>query len=499
MKKRIMGMVLALTMLTIYVPCVYAAEIIHSGNCGYNGISLHGYGDNLTWTLDSEGTLTVSGEGEMYYAVSGDRQPWREYREQIMTVILEDGVEEIGHSAFYGFSNLKNVKIPDSITSIPLGTFGNCSSLEKIHFGKNITSIDTLTAFNGCSSLKEIIIDEENEKYCSIDGVVYSKDKETLYKYPPGKIGNSYNILNSVNIIDSGAFRESNLKEITIPNGITDVGGKWSTRVFHNCKLLETINIPESVIVMDRGNFDGCSSLQNINVDEQNQTFSSVDGVLFNKDKTILYVYPQSRKGSYSIPEGVERCYFTDCENLTNVIIPKSMTEINRNMFAGCSGLTSMIIPDNISNIGSWAFEKCSNLTNITISGNIKSISLNAFEGCSSLTDVYYSGTEADWEKIDIDESGNSALKNANIHYNHIVSQPIEPKHFIISETSVTNTSDTEQTAAIIIAEYDGGKLTNVTTEKITFAANETKAFTVPQGGKIFVWNSLSGMQPLVK
>lgn len=73
------------------------------------------------------------------------------------------------------------------------------------------------------------------------------------------------------------------------------------------------------------------------------------------------------------------------------------------------------------------------------------------------------------------------------------------PKYFTVLGSSVTNKADTVQTAAIIIAEYNGGKLTNVTTEKITFAANETKAFTIPQGGKIFVWDSLSGMQPLVK
>ena len=153
MRKRILSMIMAIAMLLMAVPYVYAnettaeisakngedtAELAEatSGTCG----------ENLTWTLDNEGTLTISGTGAMtdYYYDA----PWHSSSENIKSVVIEDSVTSIGYSAFYGCSNLTSITIPDSLTSIGEWAFGCCSSLTSITIPDSVTSIGE-RAFSG--------------------------------------------------------------------------------------------------------------------------------------------------------------------------------------------------------------------------------------------------------------------------------------------------------------------------------------------------------------
>ncbi len=135
----------------------------------------------------------------------------------------------------------------------------------------------------------------------------------------------------------------------------------------------------------------------------------------FCKDKNI--VISATYKG---LPVTSIEGAFYNYSNLTNVVIPDSVTSIGRYAFQGCSNLTNVVIPDSVTSIGEYAFESCSSLTSIVIPDSVTSIGGWAFWNCSSLTDVYYTGSEAEWKAIPIEPSTNAPLTNATIHYNYV-------------------------------------------------------------------------------
>lgn len=127
-----------------------AADTVASGTCGAEG-------DNLTWTLDSEGVLTISGTGAMEDYSSYRYVPWYANRDSIKTVSIGSGVTNIGEWAFYGCSSLDSTTIPDSVTNIGYLAFSNCSNLTSVTMGSGVTNIGG-SAFYNCSSLASITI-----------------------------------------------------------------------------------------------------------------------------------------------------------------------------------------------------------------------------------------------------------------------------------------------------------------------------------------------------
>ena len=145
--------------------------------------------------------------------------------------------------------------------------------------------------------------------------------------------------------------------------------GDWA---FYGCTKLTSVTIPDSVTGIGYAALSKCSSLTSIDVGEANTEYSSEDGVLFDKNKTVLIHFPAGKGGHYTIPDGVTSIgdhAFIKCISLTSVTIPDSVTSIGALAFRDCI-LTSVRIPDSITNIKDWAFSSCSSLTSIIFEGN---------------------------------------------------------------------------------------------------------------------------------
>ena len=357
MKKRIFSFVLAVLMIASLLPATaLAADVVASGTCGAEG-----NGSNLTWTLDSEGVLTISGSGDMYnYGSSDFSAPWDGSRSRVKSVVIADGVTSIGEYAFFYCESLTSVTIPDSVTSIGKYAFFCCTSLTSVTIPDSVTSIGRF-AFSNCTSLTSVTIPDS----------VTSIGEYAFYYC---KSLTSMTIPDSVTSISSSTFAScTSLTSVTIPNSVTSIG----EYAFYDCKSLTSVTIPGSVTSIGLYAFASCTSLTGIWVAEGNSHYANdASGVLFNKDKTTLVQCPGAF-AAYTIPD--------------------SVTSIGDNTFDHCTSLTSVTIPDGVTSIG-W----------------------RAFSNCTSLTDVYYAGSKAQWKAISISSTGNDDLLTANIHYNYV-------------------------------------------------------------------------------
>ena len=375
--RRLTALALALCMLAALTSEIFAADTVASGYCGSEGD-----GKNLTWTLDSEGTLTISGKGEMKdYDYFSD--PW--VRSAVKCVSIESGVTCIGDYAFHNCTNLTGVTIPNSVTSIGGSAFSDCSSLTSITIPSSVTSIGRF-AFSGCSSLTSITIPSS---VTSIGERVFEGCSSLTSVTIPNSVTSigegafngcssltSITIPNSVTSIGEWAFSDcSSLTSITIPNSVTSIGG----RAFDSCISLTSVTIPNSVTSIGGYAFEGCSSLTSVTIPN---SVTSIGESAFNGCISLT---------SITIPSSVTSIgeyTFSYCSSLTSITIPNSVTSIGESAFEGCSSLTSITIPSSVTSIGRFAFSDCSSLTSITIPSSVTSIGERVFVGCSSLTSV---------------------------------------------------------------------------------------------------------------
>ncbi len=173
------------------------------------------------------------------------------------------------------------------------------------------------------------------------------------------------------------------LTSVTIPVNVTKIGNG----AFEGCTGLTSITIPAGVTQIESNAFDYCTGIESFNVDENNRVYTSVDGVLMNKEKTAIIRYPIGKSGSgYVVPDGVTHIAdhaFSGCDSLSSVTILEGVTSIGKDAFWGCSGLTSITIPESVTSIGDGAFAECTGLTNIRIPSSVTSIGHNVFEVCT--------------------------------------------------------------------------------------------------------------------
>ncbi len=220
-----------------------------SGDCG----------DTLTWVKNGSGTVTISGEGDMwdYDSEGSNRSPWAGDR-SIRKVIVKEGVRSVGKNAFSGCSEMEEVELPESLTEMHSEAFSECSSLEEVDIPENVTTIEN-NVFVDCSSLTTINVEEENMVYTSVEGVLYDSEVETLITCPAGRTG-YFEVPDGVTSLESCAFYSSRLTEISLPEGII----RLEEEVFYRCERLTTITLPGSLIEIEYEAFYWCDLLTNI-------------------------------------------------------------------------------------------------------------------------------------------------------------------------------------------------------------------------------------------
>lgn len=333
-----------------------------------------------------------------------------------------------------GFQNakIKSITIPNSVTSIGSSAFNGCINLTNVIVPDSVKNI-SFNAFFGCNSLENITL--------PFIGASTTETENTHFGY----------IFGGIDSLNSSDRIPSTLKAVTLTKAT-----RIDSEAFYNCDSLTSVTIPNSVTHIGDLAFYNCDCLTNISVSNNNATYKSIDGNLYDKDGNTLIQYAIGKANeSFTIPDSVKnisQSAFNGCTSLTNVIIPDNVTEIGDSAFKsctnltnisigngvtaikdsafyGCSSLASVSIPDSVTNIGESIFNRCSNLasaiigkaitsistgmftmcrnlTNIVIPDGVTSIGAGAFSGCTNLENVIISNS--------VTSIGNSAFSNCN-------------------------------------------------------------------------------------
>ena len=319
-------------------------------------------GENLTWVLNlADSTLTISGYGDMYdYDVWNDEtyfpMPWEEFLyDNIKNIVLPDGITSIGDFAFLNDSyNMTSIHLPEGIRRIGKYAFAGNYGLTSISIPASVELIDT-AAFYYCTELTAVQVNSNNRHYCSENGVLFNKDKSTLIIYPAMKQDSYYALPSNVKVIETAAFMSCQaLTEIVLPYGLTTI----SSEAFNYCTNLAEINIPNSINYIGEDVFYE-TALYN---DESNWT----DGCLY-WDNCLI--------GTYDIPD--------------NYVIANGTRIIAGGTF-NTSELREITIPASVISIGEYAFSWCNNLQKITVLGeNPPILGANVFEEVSRNIPLY--------------------------------------------------------------------------------------------------------------
>ena len=447
MKKRLLSMILAISMVLTFLPVsaipAFAADESStqpmSGNCGYYGGIPNASSDTVKYTLiqnnkDNDNptyTLKIEGTGKMAYYNSSAMVPWNSYRTSITKVEIGENVESICDYAFQNCA-LTSINIPDSVKYMGYSVFADCSSLnsvtgmasvKNINFStfKKCVSLTTISipngvtriwddAFSGCTSLTSINIPDG---VTNVGSNAFSGSGLT-----------SINIPDSVKYMDHSVFAGcSNLSSVTGMASVTNI----SAAAFENCVSLTAINIPNGVAQIYDDAFSGCTNLTSIHIPDTvteigdnafkecihlktvtgmngvkqvgrfyGSTFygckalTSIhipDSVVTIKPKTFADSGLTSVTGMKNVTS-IANAMFYECTALKSVPEMEKLITIEGNAFYDCKQLTKVTIPDSVTTIEYGAFSGCSSLTSVTIPDSVTTIETGAFSGCSSLTSV---------------------------------------------------------------------------------------------------------------
>lgn len=458
MKKKILSIVVIVAMVLI---CVGNMNILAANASGTTG--------EVNWAL-SGSVLNIYGTGAMEDYASISSAPWYKYSSDITAINIQSGVTSIGNCAFAG--NMKNVTavniantvkvigskafylvcpesitIPDSVVEIKREAFS--PSAKVINVGKGLKTFAP-DAFG--TRITRINVSKDNEYFCSVDGVLFTKDMTRLVRYPAAKSGDEYVIPETVEVIGENAFNYAvAVKTLTIPKGVTAI----ENNAFFRSEGIERVNI---------------ESLENwCKISFGNISTSPVSG------DAILYV---------------------NGKEIKHLVIPEGVTEIAPYAFNLYGNLQSVTIPKDVEIIGECAFRYCSGLETVYMSSTVEEIGNSAFAGNSILKKVYYQGSEAQWSVLDFNYGRyNASLFDGEITFNYLM--PSIDSVTTEGENVNITLSDHEAGGIVLTVLYNGDMVKKVlVNEACETVSVEIDEYCVDKA-KVIWLESMESLKPL--
>ncbi len=445
-KVAILGLLLAALLLILAGGAL--ADDVRSGNCG----------ENVTWSVNDEGTLTFSGKGPMeeFFEFSDDGWmmwsppywDWNkteaggttESRRQIKRVIIKSGVTTIGGGALRDLDGLEEISIASTVESIGPWAFDNDTAIKSITIPKSVKSIGE-RAFYECYALQNVNVASGNSDYKSVNGVLFTKDGSQMIYYGAGRTASSYAVPAGVKVLHPSTFSYAQaLTEVTLPDGLEEIRD-WA---FGHTGL-KRVYLPSTLKKVDYCAFGGCDNLKDIYYDGTaskwkkvkidpsyddyllgvtihfsdgtvDDTLSSLvrrgkcgedltwslntDGVLVIEGKGAMEDYAQmteTRYDEWGYPSTQVKYYTYPWRDVADSIL-------------------AVRIEKGVTSIGNMAFTAIGSLRSVFLPISLKSVVYGAFHD-TGLRDVYYAGTQAQWNAVSKGQY-NAPLIDARFHFN---------------------------------------------------------------------------------
>lgn len=345
----------------------------------------------------------MSGTGEI-----DDNGSWRLHRSSTKSVIIEDGIEEIGENAFRNYSDLSYIYIPNTVTEIGDRAFYYCTSLESITIPASVTDMGEFIFYG--STLKTVTFQEGATIIC-----------ENTFR------GSEYleNVVlpNSITTIEDRAFYVcTSLKEITLPNSVTS----WGEFIFYG-SALETVTFREGLQMIGENAFRGADKLKTVNFPS---TLTEI------KDRAF---YVTEDLEEITLPASLKKMgeFIFYGSGLKKATIAEGATTVYAGVFRACDKLEEVHLPSTITEIQDRAFYACDSLESIVIPASLKKMGDYVFYG-SDLDTIYFCGSQSDWNGIKI--RNNSEISKAQIIFDYVpeVVQSDSPEKENSLETEIT-------------------------------------------------------------
>lgn len=350
------------------------------------------YSEGLSYTENSDGTLTLAGlgsctdtvlrvpathEGKTVTAVA---EGAFEDQAALTGILLPDTVTTIGSSAFYGCLGLVEMTLPASLTSISRMAFGSCRNLTSITVPASLATVQ-IEAFTRCDSLVNVYISDLSA-WCAIEflGLASNPLARNGKLYVNGALVTDLVIPDGVTKILANAFYGcSSIMSVTMPSGVTEIGNS----AFYDCEGITTVTFSDHITYIGASAFGGCRALSSV-------------------------ALPASL-------EGIAAGAFSRCVALSSVTFREGITEIGARAFSDCKSLRSIELPEGIDEMGIALLTGCDALTAVLVPSSVRFIDVDVLSECPALTAVYYNGTAAKWSEMGFADK--ESFPTALVHY----------------------------------------------------------------------------------